>query len=406
MPNEHRLARALMILAITACGGSSGAEDSVTRRDSMGLEIVESTRPRWDEDDVWRVDTTPSLSIGTALDGNPAMQFTRVSGVTRLSDGRIAVVDDQTAELRIFDASGRHLATAGGKGGGPGEYEPPLRLLRLPGDTLLVAGGFMAPRMGLHTADGRFVRLLELPPVGEDNRPSVFTYRFDDGSSLMGMGPRIVQPRTGTWTDSQAYYRVPAGSDSAQRFASFPAIRFSGNGPTIARVGHSPASEMAQHGDRLFVGFPESFEIRAYSSDGRLTRIIRRAWSPVPVSEAARTAHVERMYGDAPLPVRERYTSVLTFADHHPAYDDLRADDEGNLWARAPRTDAEGLTSRDAPPIPLTWSVFDTSGAWLGDVSMPAGLQPHEIGSDFVLGVWQDADGVSYVRVHRLVKDS
>ena len=135
MPNEQRIGGALMILAIMACGGSTDADDSVTRRDSMGLEIVESTRPRWDEDDAWRVDTAPSLSIGTALDGNPAMQFTRVSGVTRLSDGRIAVVDDQTAELRIFDASGRHLTTAGGKGGGPGDGVSSVRVHRLVKDS-------------------------------------------------------------------------------------------------------------------------------------------------------------------------------------------------------------------------------------------------------------------------------
>ena len=396
---------ALAAVHLTACGDSTDASASFTARDSAGIQIVESERPRWREGDGWRVDTAPTLTIGSALDSDPAVQFTRISGLARLSDRRIAIVDDQTAELRIFDANGRHLATAGGKGGGPGEHEPPMRLLRLPGDSLLVSGGFMMPRMGLHAGDGRFVRLLEFPPVGENGRPGTLTYRFDDGSSLVGTGARIVQPQSGTWTDSAAYYRLPPGGDSATLFASFPAIRFSGNGPNIARVGYSPANEMAQHGNELHIGFPESFEFRTYASDGRLMRIVRRSWTPIPVDEAARTAFVERTYGDAPPPVRERYVSVLTFADHHPAYDDLRTDAEGNVWARAPRTDPASLASRDAA-VPTQWSVFDTSGAWLGDVILPAGLEPHEIGPDFVLGVWRDEDGVFYVRMHRLEKES
>lgn len=389
----------------TACDGLGGASGGVSVRDSAGIQIVESERPRWREGDAWRVDSAPLLTIGSALEGDPATQFTRIGGVARLSDGRIAVIDDQTAELRMFDATGRHLATAGGKGGGPGEYEPPLRLVRLSGDTLLVVGGFMAPRMGLHASDGRFARLLELPRVGDEKRPSTLTYRFSDGTTLVAAGGfSVVRPRTGTWTDSVAYYRVPAGGDSAILVGRYPAFRFSGNGPTIARVGHSPGAEMAQHGDRLYVGFPETFEIASYSSDGRLTRLVRRAWTPVPVDQPARDAFIERTYGELPPPVKERYTSVLTFADHHPAYDELIADAEGNVWARAPRVDVEGLASREAPPAPMQWSVFDSTGAWLGDVTVPAGLQPSEIGTDFVLGVWRDDDGVSYVRMHRLVK--
>ena len=397
---------ALAALQLTACDGASDATAGTVRRDSAGIEIVESERPRWRDGRGWRVDSVPSLTIGSALDGDPAVQFTRVSGVARLSDRRIAVVDDQTAELRIFDADGRHLATAGGKGGGPGEYMPPIRLLLLPGDTLLLAGGFQAPRLGLHAGDGRFVRMLELPPVGDDRRPSTLAWRFDDGTSLISAGGfRVVQPRGGTWTDSIAYYRLRAGTDSATLIGSFPAIRFSGSGPAVARVAYSPSSEMAQHGNRLHIGYPESYEIATYTSDGGLMRVVRRAWTPVPVDQAAKDGLTQRMYGELPPPMKERYTSVLTFADHHPAYDELKADAEGNVWARAPRVDPAGLGGSEGPPVPMHWSVFDTSGAWLGDVTLPAGLEPHQIGTDFVLGVLRDDEGVSYVRMHRLVKD-
>jgi hypothetical protein len=46
--------------------------------------------------------------------------------------------------------------------------------------------------------------------------------------------------------------------------------------------------------------------------------------------------------------------------------------------------------------VPSTWSVFDVRGRWLGDVRMPAGFQPFEIGTDYVTGI-RRTDGVNQV---------
>ena len=51
-----------------------------------------------------------------------------------------------------------------------------------------------------------------------------------------------------------------------------------------------------------------------------------------------------------------------------------------------------------------TWDVFDPTGRWLGPVRMPTGLRITDIGSDYVLGVWRDADDVEHVRMYELVK--
>jgi hypothetical protein len=44
------------------------------------------------------------------------------------------------------------------------------------------------------------------------------------------------------------------------------------------------------------------------------------------------------------------------------------------------------------PAEPSSWSVFDPEGVWLGDVELPAGFAPIEIGADYVLGFGRDAD--------------
>jgi len=41
----------------------------------------------------------------------------------------------------------------------------------------------------------------------------------------------------------------------------------------------------------------------------------------------------------------------------------------------------------DVPVVPSTWSVFDVNGRWLGDVGMPAGFKPFDIGTDYAVGI-------------------
>jgi hypothetical protein len=48
--------------------------------------------------------------------------------------------------------------------------------------------------------------------------------------------------------------------------------------------------------------------------------------------------------------------------------------------------------------------VFDATGRWLGDVSMPPRFVPLEIGADYVLGRSREADKVPRVVLYRLEK--
>jgi len=52
------------------------------------------------------------------------------------------------------------------------------------------------------------------------------------------------------------------------------------------------------------------------------------------------------------------------------------------------------------------WSVFDTSGVWLGKVATPGGFEIFEIGADYLLGVYRDDLTVEQVRLYGLRRDS
>ena len=94
--------------------GAATDAESLARQaviwDSAGVRIVESPRPPADSRLGWQVGAEPSVSIG-ALEGEEPYLLDRVRGALTLSDGRIVVENSGANELRVFDASGRYLAT-------------------------------------------------------------------------------------------------------------------------------------------------------------------------------------------------------------------------------------------------------------------------------------------------------
>lgn len=61
---------------------------------------------------------------------------------------------------------------------------------------------------------------------------------------------------------------------------------------------------------------------------------------------------------------------------------------------------------RQRPPTdtPVEWTVYDLQGRTVAHVTTPARFQPHEIGEDYITGLYQDEMDVDYVRLYRLIR--
>lgn len=122
-----------LVIGPAGCQPDISTEAGVVERDSAGVRIVESATPAWNEASAWRLGDAPALEIGAVTTTNPAYELSRVASATRLSDGRIVVLEGQSSEIRVFGPDGTHLLTAGGQGGGPGEFNFASRLFALAG---------------------------------------------------------------------------------------------------------------------------------------------------------------------------------------------------------------------------------------------------------------------------------
>ncbi len=73
----------------------------------------------------------------------------------------------------------------------------------------------------------------------------------------------------------------------------------------------------------------------------------------------------------------------------------LRVTDQGRIWS-----------PRQRPPTddPVEWEVFDFDGNQVAQVTTPPRFLPHEIGEDYLTGLFLDDVDVNYVRIYRLEK--
>jgi len=164
-----------------ACAGNGEADTS-----AGGGGGAEAAAP-----EVWRLSDTPLLEIGVR-EGEAAYQLDRASSSVRLADGRIAVLDGGSRQLRFFDAQGRFLRAVGAEGEGPGEFRNPTRLRRTPGDSLQVWDATLA-RLSFFDSLGAYLGSEVHPPDPENPMPlDVWLFRrswIDSPVPMESRGP-------------------------------------------------------------------------------------------------------------------------------------------------------------------------------------------------------------------------
>jgi len=380
----------------TACGGGDHPR-------AGEASLRSNVAPAWPDGRGWTVADSPQVVIGKE-DGAGDDQFDGVVGVVRLADGRIVVADGGSREIRYFSAGGKHLATTGGKGDGPGEFRW-IDWMGARGDSVYVWDSFAT-------------RLTVLGPRGERSRTvhvDGLEMPFPKAAGLMGDGTLVLRPSgaleqdaplEGERRDSIPYLRVSVetGRVSGRLGRFFLGERFvtrRGGMYLASFVVFGRQGFFAPHSGGFYAGDNERFEITAYGEDGRPLRRLGRPHEPERARPAEVEAHLARLRDSQDFAklfpgmqrVRELQLARLPHRSTLPAFARVLVDAEGAVWMEEFRADPE------APPA---WSVFDAGGRWLGRVATPAGLDVRQIGGPWLIGVRRDELGVERVAVHAI----
>ena len=345
----------------------------------------------------------PQVRVGM-LDGPTEYLFSTIEGGVRLEDGSIVVADEQTYEIRMFDARGRHVWTSGRQGEGPGEYGG-VRLLRgCPGTAITVF-------------DWHLDRITRL-----DRDGSVIDTRALAGTGVQPYGSPACSP-TGDlvfvgWPGSEWDSR-PAGVGEIYRWEM--AVSWEGDDGVVTLAEGIPGTErrtygggsgpltwgkslaFAATGTGVWYGSADDYELVHVDWTGRITRIARWAGPDLEVTGE----HLDRYLSvylaryDTPAErrrfERERWPGIRDdLPERFPAYesDGLLALPDGSVWVtthmwRAPRKELH---------------LLDPNGMWVRRLTIPARSNLLDAGLDWVLLLERGEFDEQSVAVYELVE--
>lgn len=379
---------------------------------AQAAPVIENPRPIWKSSEALHLGAAPVLVVGTK--SWPMYEFDRVAGAARLHDGRIVVADGGSMSLRFFDSTGTFLKSVGRRGGGPGEFQTLRVFFAMPGDTM-VAGADIGGDLSYFTGAGQYLerRGVMNPSIQIANAGMPLTLAPLNGSGTRAVGalprPRPRGPGS-RWVDSFPVAIVDAHNAEIAQLGTLPSMELAMSDGNPQQPWFAANAVFASGSGLFYIGYGSEYTIRAYSSQGKLLRIIRRAWTPTHVTRADIDAYVvewgKRWIKKTGAEEEAKRDSMRNdpYAAVVPAFAQFLPDRVGRLWVReAHLADAPGSGALNTTPlIASQWSVFDQTGRWLGDVTMPARFQPRDIGANYVLGTAIDEDGVQSIAIYRL----
>lgn len=318
----------------------------------------------------------------------------------------IVIANAGTEELRFFDAAGRHLKTAGGRGGGPGEFMNLVWIYPF-GEDSLVAWDDNPPRIAIFDRSGTFGRSVRPAPTG-----GVLRGAFSDGSLLLAEhADWSVALREGRIRPPARAYRLDSFGGVADTLPTFPGTEFhfavrarSGvSSRQVARTLSPPPfgrrTVFAVAGQGFYAGSQDDFEVGYYDKGGTLTALVRwpghdRSVTPDHVANYERH-ELDNVSNENQRREVARYVSEQVYPDLLPAFGDMLVDRVGNLWVEAYHLGWEA-TRR--------WIVFDRAHRMLGTVEVPGDFLVLQVGDDFMLGRTWDEFDVESIVLYALIK--
>lgn len=381
-------------------------------RESAGIRIVESASPAPGSRLGWRIGAGAKVSIG-ALVAAEEYQLYEVGDATRLADGRIVVANGGSNELLVFDADGNYLAGWAGQGEGPGEFRTLALVHPWAGDSLVAADSEQG-RVSIFDLEGEHGRTTTLKGEPGGFFRSISTdptqHRMMDvlpGNTMLtrDVGGAMTE---GLWRWDHVYALVRANGSGTVSLGDFPGPEIYSESifveeermvyVTPLRHPFGETTFTAAWGHLIAFGRNETYEIRAFASDGSLSRIVRREYTVGTPARAQMDAHFREQFADLADEDRNRRLEVaanVPMVETFPAYSGIEGDAPGYLWVR------DFKLPGDESEKPA-WTVFDPEGRALGFVETPPGLTIYEIGEDYILGKRTDEFDIEYVEVWEL----
>ena len=393
-----RLLGVCLWISLASC---TTADSDTAITDSAGIQLItnQASDSGWRNGARWSV--SEDLVIG--VDSGPTeLQFGRIGDLDVSSKGDIAVIDQLSGVVRVFDRGGTYLRSVGRPGRGPGELSRSANGIYWLADSLLVIDPGEV-RMTVFAPDGSVATTSSLPlaPRGQGWK------RLAGGDLLMrGLTISRADGRFVFWDALLRVEKDGAGSDTLLEF-DYAKTDLGGPGNLrMPLIVNNPTWTRLSDGRIAWTGLDRDY-VQVHDSTGRIiSRIRSTQWMTRDVTDADRTKMIEMLRvklrsigGDASFADSPQVEAPAQF----PAITTVRAGPMGTIWVQlmgpVESIDPMALNAPDRADFlgGSTWHVLDPSGAFRGAIELPRRFRIFRMTDDAIVGAARDDEGVERI---------
>jgi hypothetical protein len=395
------LALAFFVYAFVGAGSSAAEKTTGSQpaRQKSG-DFVLVSNPRTPKNPGMRIVFNEDLTIGVKEGDENYMFGSRFLYINVDDDGNIYGVDWDRKRIQKYDPEGQYLLTIGRHGQGPGEFGN-VWAPHFDKDNHLYVRDIVNHKVSFFDLNGTLAREIKMPLKAGDiqvnSRGEYVAYVNEEKSDpKLGMrvifshglfdkdlNPLAVFQQT-TWTPTPPSGRGP------EAFA-----KYLGDSMSKGALGPEVTLVLARD-DRIYVGFPETYEIRVYSPAGKPERLIRKDQPPQPVTEIHKKDYAARQerdflfsFGDRlPESARKKALSMIQYPRFLPAYQTFSLLDNG--WLAVVVDAIEGG--------PAKIDFFDEHGVYVAETSARIPVEGLTFKKGKAYAVETTEDGYKFVK--------
>jgi len=392
----YRIATAVLALTVpTATLASQVPEPH--RRDSAGIEVVLTDLTDRTSVPHCTIGRNPVLTIGHNAPDSRYELF-QVEDARRLSDGRLAVLNRGSQEIRVFDAASGFQFNMGSDGEGPGEFRDPIEIDAIGLDTTVVFDWRLG-RLSFFDPNGSYSRSVRLEPFGAN--PTGYFDAVTNGSYFI-IGFHTVAPLQGSSFDPE-YLNLIRYDSQGQVVDTAAMLPYGRRGwiDRQARMAGGPVFQargvFAANERGLLTANGADPEIQMRGEAGDIRRIIRWTTPDRRVTEAEirryRQDRLARATSDDARSRVLRTLDVLPFARVFPSVRQVFLSDNGDIWVNTfPRPAA--VTSE--------WLRFGGTGGFVCVLAIPLNMKVFQFNDNFLVALLRDDMDIEAVAVFQV----
>jgi hypothetical protein len=350
----------------------------------------------------WTVDAKPMLDLKGTSDAGGVI-FGAAQSATRLRNGTIVVADPSGPAVHFLDATGKVIKSNGRSGQGPGDFRTVTWVSQC-GEGGVYAWDWAQSRITTYDQTGAMKTTFTF---GGRGGPQTQTSCNQKGMLVATSAMRRVDPPTPQ--DPAAGYRIMG-------MAAIPVVMASA-GDTVARLPELQFVEMlggmngrgggaiprplgtsvtfALSADRAYVGISDSASIGVYTLDGkRVGAVAVGAQSATPTAaQYERAADITLAMVPSQMRAQARtWVLGIPMPAKAPSHSGMVVDPSGLLWVVLSMPGDADTRLR----------AFGMDGRAVANVTVPVSLTVFEIGTDYILGAREDADGEQRITLYKL----